>query len=249
MKPAFTLPSSETTTEYVIYIDAPTGADAAEPCPAVIFMDGDDQFSAALAAYKSARKSHGIRPLLLVGVGYGAGYSKPQNKRGRDYTPTPHSDEPTSGGAAAFCGFLIHSLWPELERRYSLRDDQRAIAGHSLGSLLALYALWREPLFFTHCLASAPSIWWDNRSLLKVIDQRHAKSPALPARLYLSVGENDSASMTGDLTLLEQQLRTRPFEKLEITSRRFPRRNHFNVIPDAFHDGLVSLFGNPAPAR
>ena len=243
MKPAFTVHSPETATDYTVYIDAPAGSAAAEPSTAMLFMDGDDQFPAALGAYRAARRFDDIPPLMLVGLGYGASYSRPANKRGRDYTPTFHSDEPASGGAELFCHFLTDTLWPELARRYSLRNDQRGVAGHSLGSLLALYALWREPSFFTHCLASAPSIWWDDRSLLKVIADRHAKNPRLSAQLYLSVGENDSASMTGDLTLLEQQLRTAPFEGLKVTSRRFPRRNHFNVLPDAFQNGLVSLFG------
>ena len=51
--------------------------------------------------------------------------------------------------------------------------------------------------------------------------------------------------MTGDLTLLEQQLAARPFTGLELTVRRFPGRNHFNVLPEAFGAGLTDLFGPP----
>jgi uncharacterized protein len=244
MKPAFTLHSPETGSDYVIYIETSSAPASTGPCPAVLFMDGDDQFSAAVGACRSAQKSGEVPPLLLVGVGYGASYSKAANKRGRDYTPTHHSDEPSSGGAEAFCRFLIETLWLELGRRYPLRNDQRGIAGHSLGSLLALYALWRKPAFFTHCLASAPSLWWDDRGILSFIAQQHLRNTTLPAHVFLSVGEEDSASMTHDLTLLEQQLQKERFEQLKITSRRFPRRNHFNVLPEAFRAGLVSLFGH-----
>jgi predicted alpha/beta superfamily hydrolase len=241
MKPAFRLLSPETGTEYAIYVEVPQATDSPGPWPAVLFMDGDDQFSAAVDAYREAGEAGLVPPVLLVGVGYGASYAKAANKRGRDYTPTAHSDEPASGGAAVFMKFLTTTLWPELAKRYPLDDSRRGIAGHSLGSLLVLYALWQEPLFFTHYLASAPSIWWDNRSLLRLAAERHARKAGLPARLFLSVGEEDSASMTGDLARLEQQLTAKPFSGLDVTVRLFAHRNHFNVLPDAFRTGLTTL--------
>lgn len=242
MKPTFNLRSPETETDYVIYIEAPAAVESPGPWPTVLFMDGDDQFSAAVEAYRTQRKANAVPPLLLVGVGYGASYAKPKNRRGRDYTPTAHTDEPTSGGANTFLSFLRLTLWPELSRRYPVHSDLRGVAGHSLGSLLALHALCEEPLFFTHCLASAPSIWWDDRSILRLISERHARNPGLAAHLFLSVGEKDSASMTSALALLEKQLADQPFAGLRITTQWFPGRNHFNVLPDAFRAGLTALF-------
>jgi predicted alpha/beta superfamily hydrolase len=243
MKPTFKCHSAETGTDYVIHVHAPDESSRSDVRPAMLFMDGDDQFSAAIDAYKAQRASGSIAPLVLVGVGYGASYTKPGNRRGRDYTPTYHPDEPTSGGADAFLHFLRNTLWPELVRRYPLRDDVRGIAGHSLGSLLVLHALWQEPGFFTHHLASSPSIWWDARTILRLAAERHASDSHLPARLFLSVGESDTQSMIGDLGLLEQRLGQHPFTGLKFTSHRFPARNHFNVLPDAFRLGLAELFG------
>ena len=240
MKPTFKLTSPETSTEYSLYIEEPK--DSPGPWPVVLFMDGDDQFSAGVAAYKEAHGLGMVAPLLLVGVGYGASYSKPANKRGRDYTPSAHSDEPTSGGAAAFYQFVTGTLWNDLSTRYPVDATQRGIAGHSLGSLFVLYALLQEPLFFTHYLASAPSIWWDNRNLLKIAAHRYATQSALPAKLFLSIGEKDSESMTGDFSLLEQQLTGNPFKGLDIATRLFARRTHFNVLPQAFEAGLSFLF-------
>jgi predicted alpha/beta superfamily hydrolase len=241
MKPTFKLSSPETGTDYFLYVEEPT--DSPGPCPVVLFMDGDDQFAAGVAAYKEAFGLGMVAPLLLVGVGYGASYAKAANKRGRDYTPTAHGDEPTSGGAAPFLKFVTGTLWNELSQRYSTDPRQRGIAGHSLGSLFVLYAMLQEPLFFTHYLASAPSIWWDNRSILKIAAHRYANESALPAKLFLSVGEKDSESMTGDLSLLEQQLTGNPFKGLDVATRLFARRTHFNVLPQAFEAGLSFLFG------
>ena len=241
MKPTFKLSSPETGTEYLIYIFQKTddGGQAADQLIPVAFMDGDDMFAAAVAAYKKIKLP---RPLLLVGVGYGGSFGKPVNRRGRDYTPAAHSDEPASGGADAFLKFLTHTLWPELARRYPLNPAVRGVAGHSLGSLLVLHALFQPKPFFTHFLASAPSIWWAERAILRQAAELRARQASLPGKLYLCIGEEDSASGTGDLTLLEQQLAAQPFAQLEISSRRFPGKNHFNVLPVAFETGLAALF-------
>ena len=106
MKPAFILHSPENHTDYHLFVVAPDASESPGPWPVVLFMDGDDQFSAAVDAYRAQRKTGAVPPLLLVGVGYGASYSKPNNRRGRDYTPTAHSDEPTSGGWPAMSNAL-----------------------------------------------------------------------------------------------------------------------------------------------
>ncbi len=211
----------------------------------MVFLDGDNQFSSAIRAWRAVRKSARGRkrpPLLLVGVGYGASYGRAANKRGRDYTPTAHSFEPGSGGARAFLKFLTHTLWPELARRYPLDPRQRGLGGYSLSALFVLYALFQKKNFFTHHLAAAPSIWWDDRAVLAQIRRLRAHRRALPARLFLGVGEKDSPSMTGDLALLETQLAENPFAKMKITSRRFPRRTHFTALPVSFRTGLEDLF-------
>ena len=243
MKPAFQLHSPETGTDYWIFAAAPNPRTTPGPWPVVLFLDGDNQFEPAVAAYRALRRSRQIPPLLLVGVGYGAGYGKESNMRGRDYTPTAHSFEPTSGGAAAFRRFLTKTLWPELQLRYPVKASPRGVAGYSLGSLLVLDALFQPQPFFTHHLAGSPSVWWDDRAILQQAKRLRRRHATLRAHLFLSVGEKDSESMTGDLAMLETQLAGKPFNGLARTSRRFPGRDHYNALPDTFRAGLLALFG------
>jgi len=242
MPPAFTLRAPQTGTDYRIFLETPAASEAG-PFPAVLFVDGDDQFRVAVVAYRELRAANRVPPLVLAGVGYGASYTKPANKRLRDYTPTAMATEPESGGAEAFGAFLTDTLWPELARRRPLRENARGLAGHSLGSLVVLHALFQRQPFFNRLLASAPSLWWDDRTELCHAQKLQRTGVTLPARLFLGVGEDDTPSMTGDLELLEQQLAARPFPGLEIVSRRFPQRDHYTALPDAFREGLAALFG------
>jgi predicted alpha/beta superfamily hydrolase len=229
-------------TDYQIQLAEPDGRHAPGPWPAVMFMDGDDQFCFAVEAYRALQAGREVPSLLLVGVGYGASYTKPGNRRIRDYTLTAIATEPGSGGADAVLGFLTQTLWLELARRHPLREDVRGIAGHSLGSLLALHALFQRRPFFNRILASAPSLFWDDRALLCHASRLQRTGVALPARLFLGVGEDDTPSMKGDVEVLESQLAARPFPQLEVISRRFAGRDHYNVLRDAFREGLQWLF-------
>lgn len=240
-RPSFVLSSPQTGTDYPIFLDVP--ADQPGPWPAVLFLDGDDQFRFAVQAAHLARAAGDIPPTLLVGVGYGASYTKPGNQRLRDYTPTAVATEAGSGGAEPFLRFLTDTLWPELGRRFPVREDVRGLAGHSLGALLVLHALFQRKPFFHRYLASAPSLWWDNRALMCEAQNLQATGTTLTARLFLGVGENDSASTLADLEQFEAQLTAQPFPKLEVISRSFPARDHYNVLPDSFSAGLKSLLG------
>jgi predicted alpha/beta superfamily hydrolase len=240
MRATFTLPSPETGTTYSIYVEAPRPK--GKPLPVVLFLDGDNQFRAAVTAYRALRRRNAVEPLLLVGVGYGASYGQPANRRARDYSPTKHRGVPEGGGADAFLRFLVRTLVRELQRRYRIDSRRRAIAGHSLGSLLVLHALFRQPQSFTHHLASAPSIWWGNRDILRRAARRRTRSARLPARLFLCCGGRDSVSMRDDLGRLVAQLADRPFAGLELSVAGFPRHTHYNVLRVAFAAGLKALF-------
>lgn len=225
-----------------VYADEPARG-AATAAPVLLCLDGDDQFALLREARASLVAEHPeLAALLLVGIGYGASYQEPGNRRARDYTPCPIEGAPDGGGADAFLDFLQTVLWPELARRHPVHPDIRGIAGHSLGALFALHALFKPAPFFNRILASAPSIWWGDRILLRQAAALRTAQAALPARVHLSVGLRDSTSMIDDLGLLETQLAANPFPGLAVTTERFPKKNHFNSINPAFRAGLTALF-------
>ena len=240
--PAFISRSAELDTDYAVYVRAPDPLAGLGPWPALIFLDGDYSFDVAVDVYRALREAGTVPLAVLVGVGYGKPFNHPGNRRGRDYTPTAAPEEPTSGGADRFLAHLTGPLWTELARRFPLHQESSVLAGHSLSSLLALHALFQPRPFFRRVLAGAPAIWWDNRSLLTIIKRFRDQQATLPAQLFIGVGTEETTSMIGDLALMEKQLAERPFEGLQITSVKFPDRDHYNVMPDLFSAGLRAFF-------
>jgi len=239
-KAAFTSHSRETGTTYQIYVDVPKSKG---PHPVVFLMDGDFLFDAGVKASRALAEEGRIPPTVIIGVGYGASFGQPGNHRVRDYTPTCGEGEPLSGGADRFLSYLTGTLWQEVAGKYPVKSTQRVVAGHSLGSLLVLYALFQKEPFFDLAVASAPSLFWDNRSLLGLASELRDRQATLDASVYLGGGQEDSPSMLSDLGLLEKQLMDRPFGGLTVKSGAFAGLDHFNSAPVILRAGLGELLG------
>lgn len=231
-------------TRYAFFVSKPAPAARKEATPwiTLLCLDGDDWFEEMRKARNAVTRNRKMPPLLLVGIGYGACHGQPGNRRVRDYTPVPSPDGDESGGAGAFMTFLTRTVWPEIERRYPVHPSIRGIAGHSLGGLFALHALFGPTRFFNRVLASAPSIWWGDRVILKTVAVKQREPVDMQAKLFVGIGLKDGRSMLGDVDLLESQLAERPVKGLEVSKARFPDRTHFSAIPISFRTGLVALF-------
>lgn len=244
--PAFLSPSSALATDYAVFVAAPDNVPAPGRWPAVVVLDGDYFFDAAVAAARTLQADGIIPPVGIIGIGYRKAFGDPGNRRGRDYTPTASAEEPTSGGAAAFLAHLTSTLWPDLRRRYPIDAERSVLAGHSLSALFVLYALFQRQPLFRRAIAGAPSLWWDNRSLLTQLAQFRDQQAVLSADLFIGVGADETPSMLGDLALFDRQLAARPFGELRVTTRTYPDRDHYNLVPDLFTGGLRALFGSSA---
>jgi predicted alpha/beta superfamily hydrolase len=220
--------------------------------PVLYLLDGDAHF-------------HSVTGLLqILGTGINGTFVLPEmivvaipnTNRTRDMTPTrtdrgadgkPQPALAASGGMANFLAFIQTELIPRIERDYRTAP-YRVFVGHSLGGITTIDALYTMPEAFNAYVAIDPSLWWDNRVLLKQARERFSK-PGLAGRA-LFVGQANTIS-PGDTTLnvhfnsiiqFNSILETFNQSGLRYSYKYYPNDSHGSVPMLAEYDALRFIF-------
>jgi predicted alpha/beta superfamily hydrolase len=137
-------------------------------------------------------------PVILVGI------ANTGLRRMAEYTPT--RDPRMGGGEGELYGrLLIEELKPLIDRAYRTLPaaDSTALGGSSLGGLISLYLGFTHPEVFGRLAILSPSIWWDQRSILRVVSRTH---PRPNLRIWLDIGTAEGARHVRDTEKLDQIL-------------------------------------------
>ncbi len=166
------------------YADAPGAS-----FPIVYMPDGGEQedFPHVTETIDAAVRAHAMRGVIVVGI--------ENTERRRDMTgPTQvESDRkiaPRVGGSANFRAFIRDELMPTMRGRVR-GDGTTAIVGESLAGLFVVETFLHEPQLFDTYIAISPSLWWNDRELVRRA-ATSLKGPGRPARtLFLTVAGDD----------------------------------------------------------
>ena len=161
-----------------------------------------------------------IEPLIIIGV-FNTG-----EHRIEEYTPT--RDRKLGGGHAELYGrMLVEELKPFIDSRYRTLHDPHntGLGGSSLGGLATLYLGFTHPQVFGKLAVLSPSVWWDNKAILKIIQTTQPK-PNL--KIWLSMGTEESKTGVRDANLLHSALIARGWRERDDL--------HYEVIPGAKHE-------------
>ncbi len=200
----FTLPHPGGEGGLKISVAAPAALPAEGQVPVFYVVDGDLVYGMAAEIARAMTSADGMPPCYVVGIGYDADYALFLKLRTADLSPPLGAEAATrlgalgetigsdrNGGAGTFLAFLIDALRPEIAARYPATDGaDQYLFGHSLGGLFAAHALLTRPDSFSAFIASSPSLWWDDFSILgKLPDFAEAMAalPRLP-RVLVEVG-------------------------------------------------------------
>jgi len=165
-------------------------------------------------------RSGEIEPVIIVGI-YNSG-----THRIEEYTPT--RDRKLGGGHVELYGrMLVEELKPFIDARYRTLGDAHntGLGGSSLGGLATLYLGFTHPEVFGKLAVLSPSVWWDNKAILKIIQKTQPK-PRL--KIWLSMGTEESKTGVRDANLLDQVLIAKGWRKDDDL--------HYEVIPGAKHE-------------
>ena len=157
--------------------------------PVLYLLDGDAHFHSVSGLIQilgtGINGTYAIPEMLVVAI--------PNTDRTRDMTPTkvekgfdgkPAPGLRTSGGMANFLSFIKSELIPHIDSTYRT-TPYRILVGHSLGGITVINALYTVPETFNAYIAIDPSLWWDDKVLVKQAKDRIAKGDYKNKVLYL----------------------------------------------------------------
>jgi predicted alpha/beta superfamily hydrolase len=236
------LHSRNTSAGYKLYVALPKSYDKARrDYPLVVALDADYSFALAKNVSEHLSDRGGLPEVVVVGVAYA---DEPAYRvyRTRDYTPTRSLDgyapqiQEHSGGAPRFLAFLKEELLPFIRGRYRVQDV--TLVGHSYGGLFAAFALATEPnLFAAHVIVS-PSLWYDERWIMRTKPKIGAGSGA---RVYMAIGAEEESKrrpMVTDLRELDARLAANGLKSNDRRLDVLAGENHDSVFPAALTRGL-----------
>src|SRR5215207_5645414 len=220
--------------------------------PVLYLLDGDAHFHSVTGLIQilgaGVNGTFVVPEMIVVAI--------PNTNRTRDMTPTHTDRDPNgkpqpglaaSGGMANFLGFVQKELIPRIEQRYRAAP-YRVFVGHSSGGITTIDALYTMPETFNAYVAIDPSLWWDNRVLLKQARDKFSK-PGLAGRM-LYVGQANTIT-PGDTTLnvhynaivqFNSILETFNASGLRYGYKYYPNDSHGSVPMIAEYDALRFIF-------
>lgn len=140
-----------------------------------------------------------IEPLIIVAIDHAG------PDRINEFTPTYDPARDAGGQAHLYARMLVEEIKPLIDRMF--RTDPSASAtglgGSSLGGLVTLVTGLERPDVFGRLAALSPSVWWDNRS---VIRQVKALADKPQQRIWLDVGTREGVAALRDVRALKAAL-------------------------------------------
>lgn len=225
-----------------IWVRMPAAAQGKNESYAVLYLtDAGPNINEIGSTIDFLADNNFMPPLIVVGIS--------NTDRVRDLTPAhadiKHSDGtvetfPTSGGADKFLDFIQTELVPEIEKRYATHS-YRIFAGHSLGGLFAIHALINRPELFNACIATSPSLWWDDFRTLHQAQEFFAKQKEFKKALFFALG-NEAGQMTEGFEQLQKTLSAHPQAGFVVKSARYNEQIHSSTELLGHYDGLRTIF-------
>lgn len=178
-----------------IYIP-PGYAASGERYPVLYMPDGgvEEDFSHVTEDIEAAVRADEMRAMIVVGI--------ENTERRRDMTGATMNEEdkkiaPRIGGSANFRAFIRDELMPEVGRRVR-GNGETAIVGESLAGLFVLETFFEQPAMFDTYIALSPSLWWNDKALLRGAAGRLRARPRGPATLYFATAGDDDVEGDGE---------------------------------------------------
>lgn len=245
--------------DYRIDVNIPLSYDSSDKrFPVLYILDSNWYFPMVTSIVQSMMiipATPDVQEMIIVGIGYETSDVAMQTGlRSRDYTPSVNDEivasmrailpwaeiERTSGEAADFLNFICDDAIPFIDTSYRTDPNVRIGHGHSFGGLFMLYTLFNRPDTFHNYIVASPSIWWDDKIILKH-EQAYAETHSdLPSILYLCAG-TDELGILSNAAALVAQMQSRNYTGLDLQYEFMEGEVHSSIVARTFVNGLRKL--------
>lgn len=239
---AFAMPQLNRQRTVRVYL--PAGYSASHKSYAVIYMlDGQNLFKrdAAIKSTWGVDSTLAAQPVdkqcIVVGIDHAG------KDRITEYNP--YNSQYGKGDGKAFTQFLVETLKPYIDSHYRTKKTVRytAIAGSSMGSLLAMYAIDEYPDVFGSAGLFSPAFW--------IAPEIYTLTQSKPANktsgFYLTCGDKESANMVKqvsrmDSVLTAKNISVKQLPPLKINAGSVHNELQWQQAFPAFYDWLIGRF-------
>jgi predicted alpha/beta superfamily hydrolase len=196
-----------------LYLPPGYASQPARRYPVVYLQDGQNVFDEATAfagewgvdetLNQLAASAPKAARAIVVAVDNGGAH------RLDEYSPWANAEYKQGGEGDSYTDFLALTLKPYLDAHYRTLPDaaHTAIAGSSMGGLIAFYAGLKYPQVFGRVGVFSPAIWFAKDSLLAYA--RYHRPAPLASRFYFVAGPAESETMLPLLVEARKQLLSR----------------------------------------
>ena len=266
----FEIFSKEINQEFIINIGLPPNySKDHDRYPVVYVTDAGSNFIGLMGSLPLMQFVNDLPSFVLVGIDYKSPNSMDSmSLRNRDLTPTNDKiwmaaqkdmykifgeDLPQveAGGAKYFLDFINDEIKPFINKKYYVDTTDQTYCVFSLGGLFGLYTLFNSSDSFKRYVIGSPSIWWDDRHILKVEEEYAKKNKNLSAKVFMSIGDleeegGDNFKMISNMKALSNTLLSRNYKGLDLETAIFEDETHCSAVSATLNRGLRNVFKSDA---
>jgi len=136
-----------------------------------------------------------------------------------------------------------------VEKSYAVDRSRQTLVGHSFGGFFTLYTMFNRPSAFQNYLAFSPSVWWNDRSLLRdearFIAARKASDP--PVSLFIVTGgreETEKVPMVSNSREVVRRLQAARTPGVKAEDYVAEGEDHGSVVPTGISRALRARIGD-----
>ena len=237
--------SSETNTTYKLNIYMPIRYNETKNnYPILVLTDAFVFTAVAQATFGNLTFYKEVPEVIVICIDYP--YSNTMQlvrNRFKDMTTTHVEGYNPSGEADNFIKFIEKELFSFIENNYRVDTTDRCFFGASFGGLLASHILLEKPYLFNKYIIGSPSYWWDNKEIIRRIQEKDKIAEQSDIEIYSYIGSKEGKMILDDWANFNSFLKEKISSKVLFKEQIYENETHGSASLVAFPNAIRFVYG------